>query len=138
MITEEGNLPKVFDPASVDPDITVRQGDVEDWIVENRSQESHVFHVHQMHFRVLERDGSTVYEPYLRDTITIPYWDGVADEFPRVKLQLDFRGAGIVGTFPYHCHVLLHEDGGMMGTIRVLPAIRRKTEEEGSRLHSDK
>ena len=124
MITEEGRLPKVFDPASVEPDITVRQGDVEDWTIENRSQESHVFHIHQTHFRLLERDGTVVDEPYLRDTVAIPYWDGDPNEFPSVKLRLDFRSPGITGTFPYHCHVLLHEDGGMMGTIRVQPAKR--------------
>jgi hypothetical protein len=34
---------------------------------------------------------------------------------------MDFRDPDIVGTFLYHCHLLEHEDGGMMGTIRVLP-----------------
>ncbi len=34
-----------------------------------------------------------------------------------------FAIPNIVGTFPYHCHILQHEDGGMMGTIRVEPAI---------------
>jgi hypothetical protein len=32
---------------------------------------------------------------------------------------MDFRDPSIIGTFPYHCHILQHEDGGMMGTIRV-------------------
>jgi FtsP/CotA-like multicopper oxidase with cupredoxin domain len=122
LITEEGQVPKAFDPSAATPNITVRQGEVEDWIIENRSQESHVFHIHQTHFVVLQRDGAAVDEPYLRDTVEVPYWDGYSDQFPSVKVRIDFRGAGIVGTFPYHCHVLLHEDGGMMGTIRVLPA----------------
>jgi FtsP/CotA-like multicopper oxidase with cupredoxin domain len=34
---------------------------------------------------------------------------------------MDFRDPNAVGTFLYHCHLLEHEDGGMMGTIRVLP-----------------
>jgi hypothetical protein len=34
---------------------------------------------------------------------------------------MDFRDPNIVGTFVYHCHVLEHEDGGMMGRIRVEP-----------------
>jgi hypothetical protein len=34
---------------------------------------------------------------------------------------MDFRNPNIVGTFVYHCHLLEHEDGGMMGTIRVEP-----------------
>jgi FtsP/CotA-like multicopper oxidase with cupredoxin domain len=123
-ITEVGHPAKAFDPAVTTPDITVKQGEVEDWIIENRSQESHVFHIHQTHFIALERNGEAIDEPYLRDTITVHYWDGYSPEFPSVKLRIDFRGREIVGTFPYHCHVLLHEDGGMMGTIRVLPAKR--------------
>jgi FtsP/CotA-like multicopper oxidase with cupredoxin domain len=34
---------------------------------------------------------------------------------------MDFRNPNIVGTFVYHCHLLEHEDGGMMGTILVKP-----------------
>ncbi len=121
-ITEEGHAAKAYDPTAIAPDITVRQGEVEDWIIENRSLESHVFHIHQTHFLALERNGEAIDEPYLRDTVTVHYWDGYSPEYPSVKLRIDFRGSGIVGTFPYHCHVLLHEDGGMMGTIQVRPA----------------
>jgi hypothetical protein len=43
---------------------------------------------------------------------------------------MDFRDPNIVGTFVYHCHLLEHEDGGMMGRIRVEPA--RTTVSAGS------
>jgi FtsP/CotA-like multicopper oxidase with cupredoxin domain len=33
---------------------------------------------------------------------------------------MDFRDTNTIGIFPYHCHLLEHEDGGMMGTIRVV------------------
>lgn len=118
-LTEQGHKAAVFDPAS-GPDIIARQGTVEDWILENRSREAHTFHIHQTHFLVLERDGVVVKENDLRDTIDLPYWDGTAKRFPRVKVRIDLRDPATVGTFPYHCHILQHEDGGMMGTIRVL------------------
>ena len=35
---------------------------------------------------------------------------------------MDFRDPNIVGTFVYHCHILQHEDAGMMGAIQVLPS----------------
>jgi hypothetical protein len=35
---------------------------------------------------------------------------------------VDFRDANAVGLFPFHCHLLEHEDGGMMGLILVEPA----------------
>ena len=104
-----------------DPDITVRAGTVEDWIIENRAHEAHVFHIHQLHFQVMERDGQNVNEPLLRDTVDVPYWDGKSPHYPSVKLRMDFRNRNIVGTFVYHCHILEHEDGGMMGSIRVKP-----------------
>jgi hypothetical protein len=35
---------------------------------------------------------------------------------------MDFRDPNTIGTFVYHCHLLEHEDGGMMGTVRVEPS----------------
>jgi FtsP/CotA-like multicopper oxidase with cupredoxin domain len=123
-ITEEGHVPKAFDGSALAPDIVVHQGDVEDWTIENRSLESHVFHIHQLHFLLLERDGTAASESYLADTADVPYWDGRSTEFPSVKLRMDFRDPNIVGIFPYHCHILQHSDGGMMGLIQVQPRRR--------------
>jgi FtsP/CotA-like multicopper oxidase with cupredoxin domain len=120
-LTVDGQTPKPFDPSSTEPNIVVHQGDVEDWIVENRSTELHDFHIHQIHFLVLEWFGIPINEPFLRDTINVPFWDGKSSQFPTVRLRMDFRAANVVGTFPYHCHLLEHEDGGMMGLITVEP-----------------
>jgi len=122
-ITLEGAKPKVFDMNFRHPDITVRQGTVEDWIIENRAREAHSFHIHQLHFQLLERDGVPSAEPILRDTIDLPYWDGQNPKYPSVKLRMDFRDPQIVGTFLYHCHILEHEDNGMMGSITVRPGL---------------
>jgi FtsP/CotA-like multicopper oxidase with cupredoxin domain len=118
-ITVEGEKPVVFDPNSGIPNIVVRQGDVEDWYIENRSQELHAFHIHQIHFMLTEWFGITVNEPFLRDVINVPFWDGKSAKYPSVKLRMDFRDPAIVGIFPYHCHLLEHEDGGMMGLVKV-------------------
>jgi FtsP/CotA-like multicopper oxidase with cupredoxin domain len=114
--------PKVFDMSFTTPDITATQGTVEDWTIENRARESHVFHIHQLHFQLLERDGQPVREAALRDTVELPFWDGKSERYPSIRIRLDFRDPGIVGTFLYHCHILEHEDGGMMGAIAVVPA----------------
>lgn len=118
----DGQTPKPFDPSSEVPNIVAHQGDVEDWIIENRSQELHAFHIHQVHFALLEWFGFPVNEPFLRDTINVPYWDGKNPVYPKVKLRMDFRDPNSVGLFPFHCHLLEHEDSGMMGLIRVEPA----------------
>ena len=118
-LTVDGETPKMFDPTSTTPNIIAHQGDVEDWIIENRTQELHAFHIHQIHFMLLQWFGLPVNEPFLRDTINVPFWDGKSSVYPMVKLRMDFRDPNAVGTFVYHCHLLEHEDGGMMGLIRV-------------------
>jgi FtsP/CotA-like multicopper oxidase with cupredoxin domain len=121
-LTVEGQTPVVFDPSSTEANIVVKQGDVEDWIIENRSTELHAFHIHQLHFLLLDWSGTPVDEPFLRDTVNVPYYNGRMLQYPSVRLRMDFRDPNMIGTFVYHCHLLEHEDGGMMGTIRVDPA----------------
>ncbi|MGD0907510.1 MAG: multicopper oxidase domain-containing protein [Candidatus Acidiferrales bacterium] len=122
MLTVDGQAPVPYDPQATAPNITVRQGDVEDWTIENRTQELHAFHIHQIHFMLIGWNGVPIDEPFLRDTVNVAYWDGKSPVYPSVKLRMDFRAPNSVGMFVYHCHVLEHEDGGMMGTIRVLPS----------------
>jgi FtsP/CotA-like multicopper oxidase with cupredoxin domain len=118
-LTVEGQTPGPFDPNSGVPNIISKQGTVEDWIIENRSNELHAFHIHQLHFLLLDYMGRPVNEPFLRDTVNVPYYDGKALVYPAVRLRLDFRDPNTVGDFVYHCHLLEHEDNGMMGLIRV-------------------
>jgi len=121
-LTEEGQTPKVFDMNATEPNMVAEQGTVEDWVIENRSRELHAFHIHQLHFLLLEYMGRPVNENFLRDTVNVPYFDGRLLSYPTIRVRVDFRDPNTVGTFPYHCHLLEHEDKGMMGTIRVDPA----------------
>lgn len=120
-ITVDGANPTLFDP-NLPPAIITTQGSVEDWTIENRSDEIHQFHMHQIHFLVMAVNGVPVppeQQQYL-DTIQVGYWTGNGP-YPSVTVRMDFRGMDL-GDFVYHCHILAHEDGGMMATIRVLPA----------------
>jgi FtsP/CotA-like multicopper oxidase with cupredoxin domain len=119
-ITEEGQKPALFTMGQP-PNIVVHSGTVEDWVVQNTAGEDHIFHIHQIHFQVLEVNGQPVNDPAIRDTVDLPYWSG-SGAYPSVKLRMDFRDPNIAGTFVYHCHILQHEDAGMMGEIRVLPS----------------
>jgi len=126
-LTVEGQTPTPFDPDSEVPNITATEGTVEDWIIENRSNELHAFHIHQLHFMLLDYLGREVNEPFVRDTVNVPYYDGKALIYPAVRVRLDFRDPKIIGDFVYHCHLLEHEDNGMMGLIRVEPAERSRS-----------
>ena len=121
-LTEEGQTPKMFDMNAAEPNMVAQQGTVEDWIIENRSRELHAFHIHQLHFLLIDYMGRQVNENFLRDTVNVPYYDGRLLAYPSIRIRVDFRDPDAVGTFPYHCHLLEHEDKGMMGTIRVDPA----------------
>jgi FtsP/CotA-like multicopper oxidase with cupredoxin domain len=121
-LTVGGQEPKMFDMNSDIPNIVAKQGTVEDWVIENRSRELHAFHIHQLHFLLLEYAGRQVNEDFLRDTVNVPYYDGRSLAYPSIRVRMDFRDPNIVGTFVYHCHLLEHEDKGMMGSIRVDPA----------------
>jgi FtsP/CotA-like multicopper oxidase with cupredoxin domain len=118
-ITVDGQTPQTFSMGQK-PNIALRSGTVEDWTIENRTRESHVFHIHQIHFRVLEIDGHPVKDTVLRDTIEVP-WSDAGAPYHKVKLRMDFRDPNIVGTFLFQCHIMQHEAGGMMGKIQVLP-----------------
>jgi FtsP/CotA-like multicopper oxidase with cupredoxin domain len=133
-MTEEGKEPQVY-MMGKPPAITLKEGTTEDWTIENRAPEAHVFHMHQIHFLVLSSSQQTEDVGMVRDTITIPAWEGEIGPdgkptipYPKAKLRMDFRGAGtgkkttsIAGLFFYHCHILEHEDGGMMQEIRITP-----------------
>jgi FtsP/CotA-like multicopper oxidase with cupredoxin domain len=110
---------------SVIPNIVAQQGTVEDWIIENRTSELHAFHIHQLHFLLLQYIDRNVRENLLRDTVNVPYFNGRTLTYPSVRVRMDFRDPNTIGMFPYHCHLLEHEDKGMMGSIRVDPPMSK-------------
>ena len=101
-ITVDGQTPAAFDPKSGMPNIVAQQGTVEDWIIENRSNELHAFHIHQLHFLLLDYLGRAVNEPYLRDTVNVPYYNGRSLVYPSIRLRMDFRDPD---TIPAHLYI---------------------------------
>jgi FtsP/CotA-like multicopper oxidase with cupredoxin domain len=127
-----GQQPTLFDNNNP-PAVVTTQGAVEKWIIQNIAQENHEFHMHQIHFKVLSQDNfevnGTPQAPAINgqflDMIEVPFWDNAKNPngpLPQVQLLMDFRGMDI-GDFVYHCHILSHEDLGMMAIIRVEPPI---------------
>ena len=109
-------------PSSV---VEVEPNSVEEWTILNFTHELHNFHIHQLHFRVLESDDKFV-EGRMLDTINVPValpdanWSPDDPVTPgRVRLLMRFH-QNISGEFVFHCHILGHEDKGMMGLIRVV------------------
>jgi FtsP/CotA-like multicopper oxidase with cupredoxin domain len=118
-ITVDGQRPHQFQ-VNEPPAIKTTVGAVEDWTIENRALEDHAFHIHQVHFLVMAIDGKPVAEPFFADTFFVHAWSGFG-AYHSITVRMDFRHPGIAGTFVYHCHVLEHEDLGMMAKIEVDP-----------------
>jgi FtsP/CotA-like multicopper oxidase with cupredoxin domain len=105
-------------------DVVVKRGTLEEWYLFNTTMESHTFHIHQMAFVELDGPGGS---PATVDSTFVPVGTLLPNpsdpDYPLVKpsvtkVLLDFRNVPR-GTFVFHCHMLFHEDRGMMGVIRV-------------------
>lgn len=95
-----------FDADRVDQQ--VRLGTVEEWAIGNDSPMDHPFHLHVWPMQLLEVDGQELSEPLWLDVVNVPARG-------RVKVRVAFEDFG--GRTVYHCHILDHEDRGMMGTV---------------------
>jgi bilirubin oxidase len=109
---------KKFDMEVVE--FTAQQEAVEVWQITNQTMMAHPFHIHGNHFYVLAINGA-VPPPNQRgrkDVVVVPPMNG------SVKLVTKYAHYGD-HQLPYmfHCHILSHEDGGMMGQFLVEPAM---------------
>jgi len=99
---------RAFDPDRDDQTVTL--GTTEEWTVLNTSPMAHPFHLHAWPFHVTAASTGTPPTGVQQDVVLIPArgW---------VRLLIPFTDHP--GRSVYHCHILDHEDRGMMGTINV-------------------
>jgi len=126
-LTEDANRfyinGKSFDMRSMmgDASIVARAGTVEEWYVVNDTDEAHDFHIHQVHFAEERVNGVATTRRHWIDTVNVPsrihHWNGTSPG--SVRLLVDFRNPVVRGRFVFHCHILDHEDRGMMALIDV-------------------
>jgi len=92
------------------PMTTVRVGTYQHWRIVNETAELHPFHIHQVHFLAYTENGAPLSNPAWLDTVNVPYRGSV-------DVILDFTDPVIKGMSVFHCHLLNHEDKGMMAKI---------------------
>ncbi|EDX86612.1 Multicopper oxidase family [Synechococcus sp. PCC 7335] len=102
---------KAFDPSRVDTQVVLNA--VEDWEVTNTGSMAHPFHIHTNKFQIISQNGQPA--PYVA-------WKDVVSVSPgeTVRIRMAFRD--YTGKTVYHCHVLDHEDRGMMGILEIQQA----------------
>jgi FtsP/CotA-like multicopper oxidase with cupredoxin domain len=101
---------KIYDPKRIDARVPL--GSIEEWTIKNTSLDFHEFHIHQLGFQVIEING--VAQPFsgFVDDARVP-------EKGEIKVLIPFVDPIMVGHIMYHCHVLKHEDAGMMAMLEV-------------------
>jgi suppressor of ftsI len=108
-----------FEPGMMPPVSPVR-GTIEEWILENATTDDHPFHIHVNDFQVLEVNGQPVEAGGLQDVVNIPKrYRNANGEVVNGTVKIRSEFTDFTGWFVYHCHILQHEDFGMMATIQV-------------------
>ncbi|KAA6431995.1 multicopper oxidase family protein [Agrococcus sediminis] len=97
---------RAFDEARIDQRVAADA--VEEWTISNPTPMDHPFHLHVWPMQVVEADGAAVADVRWRDVVHVPAQG-------RVVVRIAFtRFSGVT---VYHCHILDHEDAGMMATV---------------------
>ncbi|MFE6962207.1 multicopper oxidase family protein [Streptomyces sp. NPDC057696] len=102
---------RMYDPRRTD--FTSTLGTVEEWTIRNKSDEQHTFHIHTNDFQLMSVNG----KPYdathgWYDTVNIP---------AKGEIVIRIRFTDFTGRTVLHCHILQHEDLGLMAVLDILP-----------------
>jgi FtsP/CotA-like multicopper oxidase with cupredoxin domain len=92
------------------PMTRARVGTYQHWRVLNKTRELHPMHIHQTHFLAYAENGVPLEHPVWLDTVNVPTGGSV-------DVVMDFTNPVIKGMSLFHCHLLNHEDKGMMAKI---------------------
>jgi FtsP/CotA-like multicopper oxidase with cupredoxin domain len=123
---------RAYDMQHPTVDATVKLGDLEVWEIVNALNDgdtmhptgmAHPFHIHGVQFQVLERQVLPELEAgwqSVREGYVDAGWKDTVLLMPGERVKLLLKFGDFTGTFMYHCHILEHEDMGMMGDYAVV------------------
>ncbi len=101
---------ETFDPGRIDQ--VMRLNQLNEWTIVNKTTVWHTFHIHQKDFQVVEEYGKPVNAINQQDNVSVA---------PNGTVKMLYLPRDFTGRFVFHCHILGHEDNGMMGTVEVRP-----------------
>jgi FtsP/CotA-like multicopper oxidase with cupredoxin domain len=117
---------RAFEMTAAAPDETVAAGSRQVWEIANiggmmGSPMAHPIHVHGLQFRILSRTGGppTATAAAIREGIIDAGWRDTVLVLPDETVRIQLQFTRHPGLYLYHCHILEHEDGGMMRNFRV-------------------
>ncbi len=100
---------KIFTPDAA-PMVRAKVGAYQHWRIVNATGELHPMHIHQVHFLAYAENERPIADPLWLDTVNVPYGGSV-------DVIMDFTDPVIRGMSVFHCHLLNHEDKGMMAKV---------------------
>jgi FtsP/CotA-like multicopper oxidase with cupredoxin domain len=109
---------KPFEPTEKPMAAPVR-GELEEWTLINQTTDDHPFHIHVNEFQVMSVNGEPYHANGRQDIVDIPAQTLVDGKLVDGKVVIRQRYEKFTGWFVFHCHILQHEDAGMMATIQV-------------------
>jgi FtsP/CotA-like multicopper oxidase with cupredoxin domain len=116
-------------PYPTNPMIKATVGETQVWTVTNKTKWSHPMHIHGFFFQVLDDNGNPVQPIEWKDTVDVPF-----EQTRRFIVKFDDDRPGM---WMYHCHILDHADGGLMGMIDLRPRPESKVQDPESVHHHD-
>jgi suppressor of ftsI len=103
----------LVDSLAYDPKVVnkvIEMGKTYEWTITNPTPSWHPFHIHQTDFLVLWAGGVTMPPDYRLDTVNVP-------PHGSATIRFTYERPTVAGPFVYHCHILFHEDNGMMANV---------------------
>jgi FtsP/CotA-like multicopper oxidase with cupredoxin domain len=88
--------------------VIAKPGETQVWTIKNSTKWSHPFHLHGFFVQVLDAQGNHVEPLEWKDTVNVPL-----EQTVKLVVKYDDRA----GSWMYHCHILDHADGGLMGMV---------------------
>jgi FtsP/CotA-like multicopper oxidase with cupredoxin domain len=92
-------------------DVRAKLNTTEEWTVRNTANEQHTFHIHVNDFQLMSVNGKPYPFRGWQDTVQLP---------SRGEVVIRMRFLNYLGKYPVHCHILNHEDRGMMANVEVV------------------
>jgi FtsP/CotA-like multicopper oxidase with cupredoxin domain len=92
------------------PMVRAKVGSYQHWKIVNDTRELHPMHIHQVHFLAYAENDRPIADALWLDTVNVPYGGSV-------DVIMDFTDPVIRGMSVFHCHLLNHEDKGMMAKV---------------------
>jgi FtsP/CotA-like multicopper oxidase with cupredoxin domain len=92
-------------------DVVARLGTTQEWTIVNTTDEQHPFHLHTNPFQVVSINGQPYQAHSYQDTVVLPVHG---------EVQILIRFSDFTGTTFFHCHIMHHEENGMMGVLQIV------------------